>query len=208
MKLTDWLRFFREHPEKPLFKVADLAQLTDLHPGGLATQLKRLVQDGVLQRPVRGWYINPFRTPTNEEIAMVLRSPSYLSLEYALSAASILSQWSFRLTLVTTGTPYLFTKEHPRFEYHHLGRTLFYGYRMRDGVAWADPEKALLDLIYLRHLKTGKLDEDRLRSLLGDMYLEDLDQKLLQEYAEPFAPYARRLLALLADFHPGIRPPG
>ena len=206
MKLTDWLQLFRQHPEKPLFQVADLAQLTGLDPGGLATELTRLVAKGVLGRPVRGWYANPFRTPSDEEIAMVLRTPSYLSLEYALSAASVLSQWSFRLTLVTTGAPYLFTPEKPRFEYHHLNRKLFFGYQVRDGVAWAEPEKALLDLIYLRHLKTGNLDENRIRSLLGDMYLEELRPDLLREYTGAFGRYSGRLLALLGEFHPGLPP--
>lgn len=38
-------------------------------------------------------------------------------------------------------------------EYHRISKKLFWGYEACDGVNLACPEKAFLDLVYIRHLK-------------------------------------------------------
>ncbi|KFI34528.1 hypothetical protein HY00_01050 [Peptococcaceae bacterium SCADC1_2_3] len=58
-------------------------------------------------------------------------------------------------------------------------RKLFWGYYTRDGVNIAYPEKAFLDLLYIRHLKNGEMSEERLFSMWDDMYLEELNQERL-----------------------------
>ncbi|MEW6573828.1 MAG: hypothetical protein AB1374_09385 [Bacillota bacterium] len=102
------------------------------------------------------------------------------------------------LTLVTTKLPYTFNIEGTVLEYHQIARRLFWGYRS-DGhanVAW--PEKALLDLIYIRHLKTRATDARGIASLLDDMYLEEIDAARLRSFIRRFGePYSRQLAALL-----------
>lgn len=200
MRTTQWLDFFRRYIEKKVFSFADLEQMTGLPKDQLQVELSRLVARGVLRRLVREWYANPFAPPSVEEVAMVLRHPSYISLEYALAKEGILSQTAFTITLITTKLPYTFNLDGTIFEYHQIARRLFWGYRL-DGqanVAW--PEKALLDLIYIRHLKTRKLSAARLSSLLEDMYLEELDRGRLWSFAAKFGPpYARQLNTVLAQ---------
>lgn len=200
MRTTQWLDFFRRYIEKKVFSFADLEQMTGLPKDQLQVELSRLVARGVLRRLVRKWYANPFAQPSVEEVAMVLRHPSYISLEYALAKEGILSQTAFTITLITTKLPYTFNLNGTTFEYRQIARRLFWGYRFdgRANVAW--PEKALLDLIYIRHLKTRKLSAARLHSLLEDMYLEELDRERLWSFAAKFGPpYVRQLNTVLAQ---------
>lgn len=128
-------------------------------------------------------------------MAMVIRNPSYLSLEYALSKHGILSQNVFTYTLVTTKLPYFFRTPDNIFEYHQVKRTLFWGYLWDGSVNTAEPEKALLDLIYIRSVKGRGLKDNALASLLDDMYLEDLDRKKLSLYSEKFDSATRTILS-------------
>ena len=186
MKVDEWLDFFGKNTNKKLFSLSDLIVLTGEKRSTISVQLSRLVSSGIVDRPVRGWYVNPFRPPTDEELAMVIRAPAYLSLEYALSEHGILSQNVFRYTLVTTKLPYTYRSDSNVFEYHQVKRSLFWGY-VRDGtVLTAEPEKALLDLVYIRSVRGRDPEGVALGSLMDDMYLEELDRKKLVQYAKRF----------------------
>lgn len=176
--MNDWLQFFREHRYKKLFSIQDLSQLTSEKRNSLKVQMNRLVDSGVLQREARGWYANPFNPAGPEEVAMVLRYPSYLSMEYALSKHGILSQRVYTLTLITTKLPYTYVRDKATYEYHQVKRSFFHGFEDADGVKIGIPEKALLDLIYIR---MREMDEEDLRSLIDDMYLQELDRDIFQE---------------------------
>lgn len=186
MKLPEWLHLFREHPEKRLFSTSDILQLSGVKRDVLQVELARLVKKGTLERIARGWYVNPFHPPSPEETAMVLRRPSYLSMEYALSVDSILSQAARTLTLVTTKNPYTFSRGRGAFEYHQIARKLFWGFEDRGTFQIACPEKALLDLIYIRAVRTKEFDDEAILSLLDDMYLDELDKARLMAQAKRF----------------------
>jgi len=193
MKMDEWLALFRTHSQKKLFSRSDLTQLVDEPIDSIAVQLTRLVQNNILSHVARGWYANPFHPPTTEEIAMVLRNPSYLSLEYALSHHGILSQRAYTLTLVTTQKRYLYERKEAVYEYHQIKKALFWGYTEEDNIFVATPEKALIDLVYLRMVH-GDLSMDRFGSLLDDMYLEDLDTEKITEYSQRFGGKTKEII--------------
>ena len=195
MKIEEWLEFFKKNKNKKLFSTSDLQTLTGEKKPSMSVQLSRLVRSGLIEHPVRGWYINPFKTPTNEELAMVIRNPSYLSMEYALSKHNVLSQRVYTFTLVTTKLPYSFNTNDHIFEYHQVKKVLFWGYTTHNNINTADPEKALLDLIYIRAVKGRTSDHSFLRSLLDDMYLEDLDRKKLDSFSKKFDKTTRKILS-------------
>lgn len=195
MKVDDWLDLFRENRNKRLFSLSDLVLLTGDDRSSLSVQLSRLVRSGVIERPVRGWYSNPFAPPSDEEVAMVIRQPSYLSLEYALARRGILSQAVHVHTLVSTRLPYTFHSGPRVFEYHQVKRDLFWGYEREGYVLVAEPEKALLDLIYVRVVRGRKMGRGALDSLVDDMYMEDLDQDRLSRYANGFDTRTREVLS-------------
>ena len=182
MKIHEWMAFFKDNRRKKLFSLSDLVLLTGDAKASLTVQLSRMVAAGTLKRPVRGWYENPFAPPSAEELAMVIRLPSYLSMEYALSVHGILSQTVHTLTLVTTQLTRVYDANGMVLEYHQVKRPLFWGYEKRSEVLFAEPEKALLDLIYIRVLR-GSMDVASLGSLVDDMFLEELDRERLMEYA-------------------------
>ena len=185
MKVEAWLGFFRSHPEKRLFSFTDLVHLTGEPTGSLSVQLSRLSKSGIIRRPAKGWYENPFSPPTAEEVAMVLRYPSYLSLEYALSAHGILSQAVQTLTLVTTKLPYTVKTHGAIYEYHQIRKDLFWGFSTNGMVTMADPEKAFLDVLYLRHLR-GRGRSRSVNALVHDFRLDALDGRRLTRYGAIF----------------------
>jgi len=186
MKVDEWLSFFKTHQEKKLFSLQDIAQLTSEPTSSLSVQLTRLIATGVLTRAARRWYENPFNPPHAEETAMVLRYPSYLSLEYALSKHGILSQTVYTLTLVTTKLPYIYKAKHTTYEYHQIHPRLFWGYHQEGTILMAEPEKALLDLLYIRCIRTHQFTRKTLASLLEDMTVSQLRAHRLHQYANRY----------------------
>ena len=197
MKVDEWLGFFKQHKEKKLFSLSDLAQLTGEDKSSLSVQLTRLVKAGVISRAAQVWYENPFTPPSFEEVAMVIRYPSYLSMEYALSKHGFLSQAVYTLTLVTTKLPYTYKTDQMVYEYHQISRSLFWGYQQEGTVLTAEPEKALLDIIYLRCVSTGELNMDGVASLVNDMAVYEFDLEKLHQYSKKFSPGTRRVLSEL-----------
>ncbi|MFW6121474.1 MAG: type IV toxin-antitoxin system AbiEi family antitoxin domain-containing protein [Petrotogales bacterium] len=197
MKVDEWLNFFKHHKEKNLFSLADFAQLTGENKSSLSVQLTRLVKTGILSRAAQTWYENPFTPPSPEEVAMVIRYPSYLSMEYALSKHGILSQATYTLTLITTKLPYTYRTTHTVYEYHQISHSLFWGYEKEGTVCTADPEKAFLDLIYIRYMNTGELPMEELSSLVDDMAVDGLDLEKLYQYSKQFNPKTRKALTEL-----------
>jgi len=120
---------------------------------------------------------------------------AYLSMEYALSRHGILSQSVHTCTLVTTRLPYTFRTTSATFEYHQVKRPLHWGYQDEGGVLVATPEKALLDLIYIRVVRGRAMSARALASLVDDMYVGELDRERLWQMAEEFDGGTRRVLS-------------
>ncbi|MBU0498161.1 MAG: hypothetical protein KKC68_06355 [Candidatus Thermoplasmatota archaeon] len=200
MKIDEWLHFFKQHQEKKIFSLADLIQITGQNKPSLTVQLTRLVNANILARITRGLYANPFTTPSLEEAAMIIRYPSYLSMEYALSKHGILSQTVYTITLVTTKLPYTYKTNQTLYEYHQINRSLFWGYQQQGTVLTAEPEKALLDLIYLRNIRTTTLTTVGLASLVHDMAIDELNKKKLIKYSKKFSPPTQKMLSLIKNW--------
>ncbi|MFO8051972.1 MAG: hypothetical protein R6V01_09800 [Thermoplasmatota archaeon] len=186
MKINEWMDLFKKNISKKILSLNDLKVLADENKTTISVQLSRLSRMGMVKNPVKGWYLNPFNSPSMEELSMVLRAPSYLSMEYALSRHGILSQDVHTYTLVTTKLPHTYGSENDIFEYHQIKRSLFWGYETEGNVNLAEPEKALLDLIYIRYSKNKERNEDLMMSMIDDMYIEDLEKRKLLEYSRSF----------------------
>ena len=104
-----------------------------------------------------------------EEVAGLLYSPCYLSLEKALSYYGLIPEMVYGLTLVTPKTTRSFKNRLGNFSYRHIQAALFFGYRQLKGKYFpyliAAPEKALLDLIYF------KLDKIKDKNDLAELRL-------------------------------------
>lgn len=129
--------------------------------------IKKLAKEKRLIPLKKGLYASSYyvdliaQEPKNKEVyfeylANVLRFPSYVSLEYVLSACGILPESTFAITSITVKTPRVYTSEAGTFIYRNIKAALFSGYRMKDfhgkKVRIASPAKALFDFLYLKKL--------------------------------------------------------
>ena len=114
-----------------------------------------------------------------------------------LTKYGLLSQAVHTLTLVTTKLPYTYRTRQMVYEYHQINRSLFWGYKREGAVLIAEPEKALLDLIYIRCVSNRELNLDGAASLVNDMAVHELDLKRLHQYSKKFSPGTRRAISEL-----------
>lgn len=91
-----------------------------------------------------------------EYIANILRSPSYISLEYVLSKEGLIPEGVYIITSITIKSTRSFTNFMGTFSYTNLKKSLFLGYKEK---IWADTTiylasraKALFDYLYLKKL--------------------------------------------------------
>jgi predicted transcriptional regulator of viral defense system len=154
----------------------------------LSVQLSRWVRSGKLIQLRRGVYLLPphlRRAPAPPEtIANLLVTPSYVSLERALSLHGLIPEAVPLVQSVTTARGADFATPAGDFEFRHVDPRLFFGFAempVAEGRALvALPEKALLDRLYLAR---GSFSRERLRELrLQD--LARLDLTLLDRMAE------------------------
>ena len=154
-------------------------------------QLTRWVSSGKLIQLRRGFYAiaQPYRDeqPHPFLVANMIKRASYVSLQSALEYYGIIPEYVPVITSVTTGrTEEIITKT-GRFQFKHIKRDLFWGYREIEvsvgvKIFISLPEKSLLDLIYLTP------GSDRLE-YLEELRLQNtqlLNKKILTDFAQKF----------------------
>ncbi|MFO7847056.1 MAG: hypothetical protein R6V27_10870 [Balneolaceae bacterium] len=91
-----------------------------------------------------------------------LYHPTYVSLESVLSVYNIIPEGVFQITSCTTRKTSSFNTPAGSFSYRHLKPSLFFGYQLQSWghhrFAIAEPEKALIDYLYL-HPAVKKPDD-------------------------------------------------
>jgi predicted transcriptional regulator of viral defense system len=135
-----------------LFHYADVEKFT----GNANVFLTRALAKGFIERIARGVYLNAVRDgrPGIEEVACFLRTPSYISCEWALNRHGIIIQSPVVCTVLTLGTAVGQSRNVTfggvTIEFSRIAPRLFTGFEAKDGYNLAGPEKALLDTVYLR----------------------------------------------------------
>jgi len=157
-----------------LFRSVDLLKFTR----NANVFLSRALNRGLITRLTRGVYLNTRLKgePALEEAACFVRTPSYVSAEWALHLHGVIIQAPSVCTIVTLSTAVGVSRNlvwrGVTIEYSHISDRLFFGFEPRPGFNLARPEKALLDCIYYRNivpfadeLETAELDFERLREM-------------------------------------------
>jgi predicted transcriptional regulator of viral defense system len=166
------LSILRQLPQ--LFRYADVEKFT----GNANVFLTRALAKGFVQRIARGIYINNLRDgrPKIEEVACFLRTPSYISCEWALNRHGIIIQAPTVCTVLTLDTAVGRSRNIAfggvTVEFSRIAPKLFSGFEAHEGFNLALPEKALLDTVYLRkhvpfqdELDFEAIDVDKLRQM-------------------------------------------
>lgn len=189
---------FREFKAKvktlPFFG-SDVAEIFSLTPAALRNQLTRWKKRGWLVELRRGLYtLGPGEKEmslSREVAAATIYQPSYISLEYALSSYKLIPEKVPAATSVTTRKTKVFRNQAGAFSYRHLKPELYFGFIVKKDEAGypyfiAEPEKALLDYLYLNLGSINDLDKDYFAGSLRLQNRSRLDKKKLFLYARRF----------------------
>lgn len=143
------------------------------------TSLHRFLKRGWLVPLGRGIYGNSLQPPQKFESATALVYPSYVSFESALNHYGVLSQIPQVITMATAKKGREVSLLNQTIKYIHLKPSLFWGYQKVGEALIAEPEKALLDTLYLKSKGLTGLTLDEL-----DLGL--IDQKKLRVFARAY----------------------
>lgn len=144
----------------------------------------RLEVGGFVDRLGPGIYANKLALDLSPlDFVQTLRAKSYVSLDSALEHWGISTQSPVGLTCVTTARPYVYKARSFTISFRSISPRLFWGFTEKltryAKYQIAEPEKALLDWVYLS-LQTG-LSPD-----LDELDFSRLNKKKLLDYAEKF----------------------
>lgn len=161
-----------------LFRKQDVEKVAP-HP---AVFLTRAVKDGLIHRLNRGNYVNSFLYgyPDVEKVACFLKPPAYISCEWALHYYGIILQAPRVCSVITLSTSvgkkrsteYLGV----RIEFSKITPRLFEAFSYNNGIYMAQPEKAILDTLYLR----GKIPAE------DEMEFDNVDIDVLLKMADKY----------------------
>lgn len=167
----NWSEFLSRFMEQPLFH-SSMLQVFRESQEYIQVQISRWVEAGKLVQIRRGWYLiaEPYRSRRipPEVIGNRVVTPSYLSLDWALSHHGLIPEDAPNPTSVTTARAQDFRAAGRLFIYRHIKPAYFRGYsKMLHGeneIVIASPEKALWDKLYL-HLRGNRFSMDWLEGL-------------------------------------------
>jgi predicted transcriptional regulator of viral defense system len=152
-----WEELLQIVGKEPVFH-SSLLKTGPVDPVDLGRQLSRWVQSGKLIQIRRGLYTlsEKYRktTPHPFYVANRLKKGSYVSLQSALQYYGLIPEYVPNIVSVTTGRPEILFTPLGTFIYKHIKPELLFGYLSEDfgegqKALIGQPEKALLDLMYL-----------------------------------------------------------
>lgn len=191
MKFMEFEQFCRKN-DLSIFGMSDLKILLSKYsPEYLRLKLSRWKQKGYLKSPKRGLYILGEAKPDEFEIASKLITPSYISLETALSHHSIIPDISMEVCSITTKNTRTFKTPENTFHFYHIKQELFCDFlHLRDEIFIATPEKAILDFFYFRKPDKDHVFFERLnRETIKTLRLKDMSRLV-----KKFPPYTQKIL--------------
>lgn len=177
-----WEELLTTVGDEPVF-TSSLLMAGNISPADNRRQLSRWVRSGRIIRLRRGIYIlaSPYRKiePHPFLLANAMKAASYVSLQSALAHYGMIPEYTPVTTSVTTGRPENIGTASGTFYFSHIKKSWFSGYRQVEvmpgqSAFLANPEKCLLDLVYLTP------GGDKMGYLRG-LRLQNLDQINLGE---------------------------
>ena len=181
----DYLEFKRTFVDKVCFSTH---QIQTLYPGLINNNLTRWVKKGLLVKLRNGYYTFPeyLSVPGSPfYIANRIYRPSYVSLHSALTFYGFIPEAVLQVSNVSTLKTAGFKNGFGTFSYNSVLPELMFGYVRKPyiksmSILIAQPEKALLDLLYLYsfynsadEIKNLRLDEDLMHGIIDKGLLLD-----------------------------------
>src|SRR2546421_1565076 len=174
----------KEARQNCIVRTDNIARKYQLSERVVRNALRRYEAQGLVERVSTKIYINHLNQHFSpRDLVNVLRPRSYISLESALVERGIISQNPSVLICVTPGYPQAFRSKSVTIVYRKISPALYWGYEEKatryNKYLIAEPEKALLDWIYL-------IRQEGLPTPFDDLQLQFLNPTKLRKYAERF----------------------
>lgn len=137
----------------PLFSTRDAAAMCGMTIKAMSKALFRLAAEGLLRRMIRGFWVVPGRLDRMSLAEALIGMPTYVSLQSALWFHGMISQVPQDLYCMTLGRSRRLGTPEGVYSFHHCEPDWFFGFAVPTENPWlkiATPEKALLDVFYLR----------------------------------------------------------
>lgn len=162
----------------------ELARRMKLPEKTVRNAIRRYEERGLLERVSTKIYINHLNQQFSpRDLVNILRPESYISLESVMVEKGITTQSPSVLTCVTPGYPQSFRTKSVGVVYRKISSDLYWGYEQSatryNTYQAAEPEKALLDWVYLTR-------QEGLPTPLDELQLQFLNAAKLRKYAERF----------------------
>jgi hypothetical protein len=194
----DWAKFISQEAKvSPLLKSDEIAHRLGVSEFVVRRSFLRLVKRGMIEHFAKKWFINLLnRDFLGRELVNLLRPRSYVSLQTVLREAGVSSQTPVSITCVTTGEPALFSSQTVSITFRHIKQGLYWGFQKRRTLYGtynlAEPEKALLDWLYLERKRgteviTDELDFSRLDREKLLLYVQKYPRSIKFELFESLA---------------------
>lgn len=149
-----------KHKQLYIFGANDIRALFGVSAIAAASLLHRYKKVGFILQLKRGIYTFPDALAPDGYIANKLYSPSYVSLEFALSYHGVIPETVYEITSVTPKATRRFETLGKIFSYRKIKKAAYTGYEIQkqQGLTFAiaDAEKAFVDANYLRLMSRQK----------------------------------------------------
>lgn len=158
------------HDEMNVFPVFSIREIEKHFPGFDSRRLVEWQDKGYIQKLRNRFYFFSGNAVNERYLffaANELYSPSYISLESALSWHGFIPEGVFQVTSCSSRKTQLFDTPLGSFNYQHIKPALFFGYHLEEWnnhhFAIADQEKTVIDYLYLHHEISEPEDLESLR---------------------------------------------
>ena len=181
----NWTTILTEEARRNcILRSDELVHTRKLSEAAVRNALRRYQARGLVERVSAKIYINHINQQFSpRDLVNLLRPKSYISLESAMVDKGITSQSPSVLTCVTPGYPQSFRTKSVGIVFRKISSDLYWGYEEKvtryNKYLIAEPEKALLDWIYLNR-------QEGLPTPVDELQLQFLTPAKLRQYAERF----------------------
>lgn len=163
MRISEFIKIFQTTKQFPYYTKQNLGLIFGKKGYNLDYLIKKLLQEKILIPLKKGVYSSSFYLEEIKEkglydlylqqLANVLREPSYISLESALSYYGLIPEESFNITSITIKSSRIYKSPLTLFIYRNIKSNLFIGFNQKNEtnpIQRATKAKALFDYLYLK----------------------------------------------------------
>lgn len=175
------------------FFIFSLDDIRKIEPGFYRVQLNQWQERGLIKKLSRNKYI--FSDLEIDELTLFyfanrLYAPSYISFQSALSFYNLIPEGVYSVTSATTRHTRVIDTDLGSFKYRTLKNDLMFGYQLvslreKHSVKIAEPEKAILDYLYMN----ANLDDINAMTSLrfnSEVFNEIIDKDKIEGYLNSF----------------------